>query len=661
MKSLNKVASTSTKAKPASFNRLAVACSAFMGGLLCISSVAEATDMQIYAAPSAGKKTIIMMLDTSGSMDHTSATADYSDCNYGWYEETQPYSASKVKYCTSGRNGGGNKRYGRIYRLQEGMFAFLNSSNPVLQSVRVGLGNYSANGDGQSGQILVPAKKLGAVGSTHREALKTAIKNLTASGGTPSAHAYAEAASYLMGTTTKVSIQYQAYFQQSSRSRYAVCLGWSSDGSCNGGWDGWYNGSVASTAISGENGWLGGERGTYYYQEISGFDKSSNSTKNSAKTLYESPLPAVADRVSCDGQGVYFLSDGVPNNSSDTKATTLMKAALGTFGANFNCTGGLSNTGNSSGWACMGEFAKKLYNKDTNPAGVSIQTAFVGFGADFTNLSASSDVQNACRLSSRTQVDRTSDDACSPTGASDYTVEHPGYGNGGFYTTQTPEGVTNSVIDFIDNLNKVPIDPLATGAVAVPVDSLDPSSFQEHGYLRALEPIPATPIMVWTGNLKKYSIVGGQLKYGSTSVFDTKGALNKNTKDNWNESASVDNGEVRKGGAYARLLMPTSTTFQTRPLFTDIASVSGGSVVKQTSGTLLSVPVRPVADNDAVLNAFATQATLKDFPLNLKLRLLNYLGYDLDLTSTTALPTTLTSPEAPFISMGGVCIHSQFN
>ncbi|WP_407651550.1 pilus assembly protein [Acinetobacter sedimenti] len=688
-----------------------------MGGLLCISSVAEATDMQIYAAPSAGKKTIIMMLDTSGSM----AYFDNPSCYYNYYGNTylhgtgsygsttqRPYSR---RYCKD--SNGAVAGFDRLTNLKDGMFEFLNSSNPVLQSVRVGLGNYSANGDGRSGQILVPAEKLGAVGSTHREALKTAVKDLTASGGTPSAHAYAEAAAYLMGTNTVgvADIQVDVYKSETTRpvlrytcpSNYPYLRTNVDPVRCYERYDSWrsqpYRGdNVVATPVYGSeittyyrcdslrstdfdngtqscrsDGWsalsampnvsnLTLSNGVYtkIEQQVnnsgdSGFSSSASSTKTT--TNYISPLPAVADRVSCDGQGVYFLSDGVPNSSSNSKSTSLMKAALGTLGANFNCTGGLTNTTNDSGWACMGEFAKKLYNKDTNPAGVSIQTAFVGFGSDFTNLSASSDVQNACRLSSRTQNDRTSDDACSPTGTSGYTVANPGYGNGGFYTTQTSEGVTNSVIDFINNLSKAPIDPLATGAVAVPVDSLDPSSFQEHGYLRALEPNPATPIMVWTGNLKKYSIVGGQLKYGSTSVFDTKGALNKNTKDNWNTSSSVDNGEVRKGGAYARLLMPTSTTFQTRPLFTDIASVSSGSVVKQTSGTLLSVPVRPVADNNGVLNAFATQATLKDFPLNLKLRLLNYLGYDLDLTSTTALPTTLTSPATPFISMGG-SVHS---
>ncbi|WP_153565273.1 VWA domain-containing protein, partial [Acinetobacter baumannii] len=39
---------------------------------LMTSSVVQASDLQIYASPTAGKKTIVMMLDTSGSMTNNS-------------------------------------------------------------------------------------------------------------------------------------------------------------------------------------------------------------------------------------------------------------------------------------------------------------------------------------------------------------------------------------------------------------------------------------------------------------------------------------------------------------------------------------------------------------------------------------------------------------
>jgi len=101
--------------------------------------------------------------------------------------------------------------------------------------------------------------------------------------------------------------------------------------------------------------------------------------------------------VSCDGQGIYFLSDGAANSSSTSEATQVMSKALGNNGTGFSCTGGLSNTGSDSAWDCMGEFAKKLYDGTKNPAGVSIQTAFVGFGAVMNNLTASSGADDSSR------------------------------------------------------------------------------------------------------------------------------------------------------------------------------------------------------------------------------------------------------------------------
>ena len=44
---------------------------AFTGTMLITSSVVQASDLQIYAVPTAGKKTIVMMLDTSGSMAYS--------------------------------------------------------------------------------------------------------------------------------------------------------------------------------------------------------------------------------------------------------------------------------------------------------------------------------------------------------------------------------------------------------------------------------------------------------------------------------------------------------------------------------------------------------------------------------------------------------------
>lgn len=660
MRTVKNIASQSYEGKQNKLNLGLVATGAFFSTLMVASSVVQATDLQIYAAPTAGKKTIIMMLDTSGSMGYSSASNDYNDCNNGWYTETQPYSSSTVYYCTSGKNGKGDKRYGRIYRLQEGMFAFLDSTDPNLTPVRVGLGNYSADGDDRSGQILIPAKELGSVDSQHRKDLKNAVRSLSANGYTPTAHAYAEAASYLMGTNT-VRTNVQRYFVRSNN-RYAVCDSWDVNGVCNGSWDKWYKNFSANDYIKGESGRLDGENGYYYYgleiNENSGFAKSNVSTKNDSRTAYESPLPPEKDRQSCDGQGVYILSDGAANNTTETKASTVMAAALGINRSDFSCKGGLSEA-YSGGWDCMGELAKKLFDKTKNPANVSIQTAFVGFGNEMNNL-GNGYVENACKLSSRTQSERTSDDTCSPT-KNPYGVAAPGYGNGGFFIAKESAEITRSVIQFIDNIGKNPIEPLSTGAISVPVDALSPHTFQPYGYLRAMEPKPGTQNIIWMGNLKKYNISNGALKSkdGSNWVFNTDGTFNKGTQDFWNTTGKTDDAGIDVGGAFANVILPTAASpAGYRPLFSDIKSVAvGGAITGSDKKTELFLISQSAKDSTALLSNFVKDSRLRNLPLDIQLKLLNYLGYDLNLSTTLTLPVKLDAPTAPFNAMGA-SIHS---
>src|SRR5690606_13050790 len=208
---------------------LSVGCMAFISTMLFTSSVVQATDLQIYAAPTAGKKTIVMMIDTSGSMSHkigymmidgrnsqvqeNSINTDYNlNCtastdNSGdyprYYCDTSASGASEAvkKSCTL-HTATKYRCYDRLTRVKDGIYALLNSNNPILNSVRIGLGNYSADSQSNTGRILVPAVELGDVGSDQRKALKLAVKNLEAKLGTPTAAAYAEAAAYLMGTNT---------------------------------------------------------------------------------------------------------------------------------------------------------------------------------------------------------------------------------------------------------------------------------------------------------------------------------------------------------------------------------------------------------------------------------------------------------------------------
>lgn len=747
---------------------------AFVGTLFIASSVVQASDMQIYAVPTAGKKTIVMMLDTSGSMGYSVSSGyslydDYdlrsSTCSvtsttstttptYTRYYCSVPANTTnlKVRDAASGceiQSNNSYRCYDRLTRLKDGMFAFLDSNNPTLDVVRVGMGHFSGynigttTGDGATGEILVAAKPLGAVGSTQRIALKNAVAGLVASNGTPSAHAFAEAAAYLMGTSTysedRYDIRKDSFVKRVRKSNnqvnYSYCTQhrdsdidynnlWQN---CRGSsyWSSWSTSTPANFSNGIQYNTASDSTYNYFYYYVidtkifndtnSGTPKSKrrdtvsnpdiviNRSVDDVDALYKSPLPAASDRVSCDGQGIYFLSDGAANSSSTSAATQVMSKALGSHGTGFSCSGGLTNTGDDSAWDCMGEFAKKLYNggqiqsvtsQSTNPVNVPIQTAFVGFGSVMNNLTATSgagDARNACRISSRTQADRAGDDRCSPNQPS-YAVNSPGYGNGGFFPTQSSSGVTDSVIAFINNLGATPLEPLTTGAISVPADALSPSGLQPYGYLRALEPDPQSNKLIWAGNLKRYKVILSGANAGAfgaadgtTLVFNKDGSFKTNTKDLWN-SISVynnksynDGGIIGLGGAYSRVPMPIDGQTENlsitpkkyeflaqpnalRTLFTDVAATGGATLAPASNGaSLLRIPAGPIPQNGVpayVLSQFNAQDTLKDIPVYSKQKLLNYLGFSVPLDSTaTALPSSLTLSATPHLAMGG-SIHS---
>lgn len=772
MKNLKQFVSNSTKGKVKKTKSAFAVSSAFLGTLIIASSVTQATDLQIYAKPEAGVKTIVMMLDTSGSMGYgkdyystdrwgnqipytsMSIESDYEVCkgtnvvNTGTsYQDNKIYKVSssttpaydryfcyvnkskvsdvpnKVKNLITGcekqdRDGKQYRCYDRMTRLKDGMFAFLDNADPSINQVKVGLGNYSIDidGDGKAdsttGAITVAAEPLGGIDSAQRLKLKTAVKNLEAWNGTPTAHAYAEAAAYLMGTETRtinnlrdfykkritykdsdtllsyscssytnyktkrnndgfcyrnntctginscrVDSQDKKYTQIIDKTKYYGCKTWGRNGSqyCGGADDSdrsgigstyWSDDGETPSYLSDLENYatvtLSNGDIIYRRSQDSGFFISDTSTRNSS--TYISPLPEEIKRQTCDGQGVFVLSDGAANSTDETRASAVMSTSLGSFGTSFNCAGGLSEAyegSNPGGWRCMGEFAKRLFDPTKNPSGTSIQTAFVGFGSDMSDL-AKGFVGNACKLSSRTQEGRKGDDSCSPDQPT-YGVPNPGYGNGGFFIASQPTQITASVIQFINNLGENIIDPLSTGAISVPVDSLNPHTYQPYGYLRALEPKPGTQDAIWVGNLKKYEIKNGALMDGALSIFKEDGSFRENTQDEWHSNSNIFDG-VRAGGVFGKVKYATVTSTSFRPVFVD----------GNASKNLISVAG---TSNDAakLLQRFNSEE-LGYLSLKEKIALLNYLGYDIPLNSTS-LPNTLAAPSEPFLAMGA-SIHS---
>lgn len=704
MKTYINTSSVVSRFKIMNLRPLVISCLSFMGTYTLTASVVQASDLQIYATPEAGQKTIVMMLDTSGSMGDSD----------------------------SGQTGS------RLYRLKQGMYKLLESNDGNLANTKVGLGRFWGSSSRDGGYILVEAAKMGPVGSAHRQKLRTAVDGLKAEDWTPTAQAYVEAAAYLMGTNSlnRATIKVDAFrtlttyeITQSAqcptnrpnyRSSNQLCYEYYSWGSYSGRTanptraEEWGNvtrhykcNNLSTTSFTSEtqscnsSGWTevglipneyitrGGTaitNGTLYtFEEIqaqpnnySGFTRA---TKGAIRDdlNYISPLPEASKRQSCDGQGIYMLSDGEANRSGESIVKPMMQAALDNKSFSCPSSGGLTSSGDSA-WHCMGEFAKHLFDRTKNPSGVSIQTAFVGFGNDFKGLTQSH-VQQACKISSRTQDDRRSDDACSPTANTTHKLTKPGYGNGGFFETQSEQGVTDSVIQFIKNLGDTQIEPLSTGAISVPVDALNPNGFQPYGYLRALSPNPGQQVSIWIGNLKKYDINNGALVDGSKTIFNEVGKFDLTTKDLWNPTSVADGGMVNQGGVFWNLPMPTQAVSAVnanpdlniravpaitanpnglRNLYTDVSKVENNQLISKTSGELLKIPdvaSGTVTSGANVLDKFKNQDVLKSFSLEIQHRLLNYLGYDLGESIATGLPATLPVPTKPFVSLGG-SIHS---
>ena len=727
-----------------------------------MSTSSHASDLDIYQPPIAGQKTLIMMLDTSGSMGTDgqkgagdSLWNDYAiNCGTGSSIPTVQSTTTPAytrKYCTVAYSTSGTQTatytrlknantcelqanndlrcFDRITRLKDGMFTVLdNSTDSTLNAVFMGVGNFSSQGDGSSGQILVPAAALGAAGSTQRLNLKTAIAGLVAQNGTPSAHAYAEAAAYLMGTKTAAlgtayTINKQMWYKAVPGSAiadrttyYGKCVGWASIVTGNPGTELCNQTIPTSTTVPyNSTGWqktgtvdptvgqtisttstVTGSANTRYSYTIystsyklpnysdgnSGFYYSAQNNNvypgivKSDVSAYISPLPS--DLTLACGQGVYFLSDGQPNSSSTSEATSVMSKALNT--SYTTCAAGLPLTDSGSAWDCIGDFSQRLYNKATNPTGVSIQTAFVAFGNDFSSLSsavAPSDVINACRLGSRLVASPTvASDACSTDApivapATSNPLRNPagGYGNGVFVAASTPAQVTLSVTNFIQSLGSGAITPLLTGSPTIPIDDLNPNGFQAYGYLRQLEPNPGNPTtLLWRGNVKKYNIAGGMMKDRSaTPVAVTKndGSLNTGTFDLWNSTSTADGGNIALGGAYSQVTVPGPLT-ALRPLWTDVGSVNTTTgVLSAVSNNSALTNVTGTISNAAsdIPNRFGATsqpgvAPMKDLSLTQKLALINYLGFNLPITTTASVPTVLPTPATKFNTMGG-SIHAQ--
>nr|WP_314233086.1 pilus assembly protein PilY [uncultured Moraxella sp.] len=661
-------------------------------------------DLEIYKAAEGGKVTITMMLDTSGSMTQTQVGSDACDLPSGVANTTTSYSSSydtsattpsyRRYYCIGRDN---RKYYDRLTRLKDAIFALMDSTALDSNKVAIGIGQFSSQSDsnnttktadGTSGKIVVPAKLLD---NAQRLEIKTAVANMFGGNGTPAANAYAEVGAYMLGETTDDGInRYENYYVRNSNGNYQYCINWSGTSCVT--WSSYYSGSNFrasdwSTLSSSDY------YGNYYsgYRLDRGFNKSISTSKTNNK--YKSPLSSTTSQ--CDGQGIYFLTDGEPNSSYNPR--TLMRAALGSSGAAFNVptagNGTLPNgSQNGHGMPEVGAFAQALRTTTSNPKGLNIKTAVVGFGSDF-DISKYTNIQrtlNAPVLSQNTALpvspviyqdkqdtyfncslitDTDAKNACNWGAKS-----HPllagvgGYGEGGFYSAQSTDDVINSIVKFVSDLNQeIPAAP--SGTITIPDDPYRVDSQLAVAYYPMVEAKVSEAKVIWPGNVKKYNLNAGTL-YGQSNqplFTGVSGDLNPSTQDLWSDRNYPNaNNAVTSGGFYAQLKTPNTGISSVRTLYIEDLTSTGATTTKlrkfavNTNGKL-TLDGNPITDS----NTFNDTST---YTTNTVTKLLNFLGFNnisvattgtdvAKLSGITLTPANATTP----IKVVGATIHSAPN
>jgi len=399
----------------------------------------------------------------------------------GYTEENGSGRDSSKYYYKAG--GETVKYYDRISRLKDALYDLAMmplydevNKTGIKPNVHIGVGTFpylSSNENNRRGYIRIPVAEWGDINSTQRKKVLELIRSsdFKGSGGTPTSSAYAEAAAYILGTTTR---------GDSSNS---------------------YSGSNLAPSSIYANG------------------------------KYTSPINE------CTGDGIYFLTDGQPQTDSDSNTSTLMGRALKltgafTFGTAFsNNTGANDGSGYKSDWKAIGSFSQTLNNVAelkritglTKEKGIA--TAVVGLGKVFENAENTTDPdgKNAYQWGLHSSL-----------GGS--------FGQGGFTSADDSAQIVASLNRFIED-RSIDIPSISTGSSTIPLDSLNPEVIQGYSYFPQFEPkVKDSDVkQLWFGNLKKYYVVDNGVfadEAGTKKVVVKKSVL-ADLKDIWSKGSTM--------------------------------------------------------------------------------------------------------------------------
>lgn len=384
------------------------------------------------------------------------------------------------------------------------------------------------------------------------------------------------------------------------------------------------------------------------------------------------------DTSTCNGNGVYVLTDGGPSATGlvpENTTTTAMSNAITGFSCpsawnvdttNTNPTFQFKSwTPPSSGtsydnqhvWRCIAKFSDTILKGATNRA--KIKTATVGFGSFYDGLddytkdertkpagtplsSSNVDIQNI--LNRYDSI--TNNWAGTQGGSSRADIANTAlwgvYGRGGWYAASESAQVARSILNFVDEV-KPEFDPVATGSPTLPQDALNPLRIQPYGYYASFIPKPQETTQLWAGNLNKYHIYNGELYNSSKTVrlITDTGALNSAADGIWS------------GGMKGKLPLGLSTNAENeknanRTIYTN----------RQITGTAAPFMASELNSlkkvNVESLFGTGTTALFANDPD--KNYWLNLLGYNVGATETDITLDSLTAK--PELRQVGAVMHS---
>lgn len=627
---------------------LVLAISAMLTNSL-LTSVTQASDVQIYQNPTAKNYPIIMLaVDTSPSMN-------INDAMYQGQTKTR-MAALKLS-------------------LVDALQATENGKFKIIDDTYIGISRF----DTKRGKIWVAAKRLGdsTNGKTHRQLLIETIQGMSygSADSTPTAALIAETYAYLLGSRT-----------DSSNNISNLTNGYQAD---LRGMSLAATGTVSSTtnkyiapieSYTSENDKQCSTQGVFFLTDGAPAGIPAANTQLMLQNVLENAGIANknASAITCSNSDV----PGVFYNYSNARGTTTSNGEF--FEMKLNPTSSEKTTNNTvngyqdrSGWSCIADLVSASVNASkTSKKRIYLST--VGYGALFNMSAGEQCTKDAtgrnihCWLptSAKNGTGDTSPysntlnaDALKMLGTKVGQGETYGTGApiGGYVYADTGEKVTQALVEFARQASQSPFNAASFGTYVVPADPLATTSSYNAVLAPQFQPkisgsggtVQSTQ-QLWVGNLKKYTLNSSGVivdKNGAT-VLNSAGAVIANTRDYWNadtDTSTKDGKSALEGGLLSGLTLPNanpallnsvtaSTSIKTRPLYIDATIPTTGTTANNVVGgaSLTALNTTNVLTATAVLPTADT--TITGWRRNLyQPYLLSALGFSLDLSYLNGL------------------------